>query len=265
MTDVKDIPLKKPALAEEQVEEQQGWPVLRLVGHLEGVRKRDVYAYLKGLVVRHFQEHGNEHAFVSMTRWRNGWLYELCLGGDGKSRVKPLATFMDDNPAETRIKLPAGQRYGEVYLHSEGRVVYRLLPEGEHPNYKELKPSGTANKLYPSYNWVIAWGSAMFMLGCGVLALGVGMSALGEAKSRETAIERDEERSAIQRLSQFEALPLSHVPSLESLLNEPRAKEYIEAIRFEEGQGWLPPQIGCVGSECPTAEESSVRLGGGND
>lgn len=255
MTDVKDIPLHQPHEGRGELEVKEGWPILRLAGHLEGVKRRDVYAYLKGLVARHFHEHTNERAFVSLKRWRNGWLYELCLGGDGESRVKSMAKFMDDNPPETRVKLPAGQRYGEMYLHPEGRVVYRLLPEGHHPSHEELKPHGKAQKLYPNYGGALVWGTATLLVGASVLALGVGLSAVGEMKLREDAIAQAEARDSMNKVAFFESLPVSHVPSEADLLDEPRAKEFVQALRYENGE-WKPPQVGCVGSECPGDKEA---------
>lgn len=229
----------------------EDWPILRLVGHLEGVARRDVNDYLKGLVQRHFIEHENERSFVSVMKWRGGWLYELCLGGDGKNRLKALARYLDEHPSMSRLVLPAATRCGEVYVNTNGRLVYRLLPETTDAPSTQLEASGNASNLYPTYGGVLTAGAAFLLVGCAVFALGVGASATGAAEQARMDMEIQQLQRDAHEARNLSVLPIRNMPDGEGLLNQPRAVEYIEAVTYEQGR-WQPPVTVCVGAECPT-------------
>ncbi|WP_075881812.1 hypothetical protein [Vreelandella massiliensis] len=227
------------------------WPILRLVGHLENMSRRDVFSYLKGHIERHFPEHINEHAFVALKRYQNGWLYELCLGGDGRSRLDGILSFLESATTEDRLVLPAGHRFGELSVANSGRVVYRLLPEDEHQNYTELPPSKKASSLYPSFNNVLIAGGFSFLIGASTFALTLALVINADTMEQSLAIEDMHQKAALAQSRQYTEIPGQYIEN-DEVRREPGLYEYIRALTYD-GLKWTTV-IGCQGDRCEAPE-----------
>ena len=227
------------------------WPILRLVGHLENMSRRDVFSYLKGHVERHFPEHINEHAVVALKRYQNGWLYELCLGGDGRSRLDGIASFLEQASDEDRLLLPAGHRFGEVSKTERGTVVFRLLPEANHSYYADIAPGKRASALYPTFNGALLAGGSTLLIGASALALALSLAVNHDAMARSQAMDEMHRTMAATAAAQYHNIPAQHL-SDDDVRREAGLHEYIRALKFD-GKNWTT-SLGCVGALCESEE-----------
>lgn len=224
------------------------WPIIRVVGHLESLSQRDVRAYVKGHVERHFSEYADERAFLALKRYRNGWLYELMLGGDGRTCVDGLAEFLDAAQPDDRLTLPAAYRSGELSCTAGGKVVFRLLPESA--NVAMASPMPTRRRappLYPTYRSAFFAGGAVMLLGSSVLAFTLGLTAAAESAERSKAFDRLHERQRLHLSRQYANSPANQV-DMGSLHQEAGRYEYV--LRLELTNGRWNVAIGCEGELC---------------
>lgn len=204
---------------------KRGFPPIQvIIGWIEESAPSDVLAHARGFAEDHIEAVDN--AWVAMSGFRGGTLFEIHEGGDGRAYLPDLIEELSRDPEQV-LWVPSGTKLNRAVTVSlvEGRPFSMMLNEKDSARVREsgrapVERTGRMRRLSPRGTSVLVIGFTLFAIATGVLTASTYLSA-------------SIDQQPLPALSyDSAALPHGQIVSLSTALREDR---WVSRILFENG------------------------------